>query len=98
MKKYQNFIFLLNNKTGIEIYNSMGKHLKTIDVQGVHAFNFLGEELYYYLNGRLYFIDLFTLEAREQMITGDTSKSVLLTDQFLVKVFPSKIELTTLPR
>ena len=94
MRKYQNFIFLLNDKTGIEIYNSMGKRLQTIDAPGIWSFNFIGEELYYYANGGIHFIDLFTLERREQPISGTGCKSVLLTDQSLVKIFASKIEIT----
>lgn len=96
MKKYQNFIFLSNNKSGIEVYNSFGKHLKSIEVKGDVMFNFLGEELYYYNNGSMHFIDLFTLEKREQSVPGATCKSVLMTDQCLVKIFASKIELTAI--
>ncbi len=96
MRMYQNFVFLLNSKTGIEIYNKMGKHLKTIPAEGLTAFNFLGEELYYYLADTLHFVDLYTLESREQKIDGNNCKSVLLTETRLVKIFPSKLEMTTL--
>lgn len=84
MREYQGFVFILN-PDGIHIFNSIGNHIKTIEQKGIHALNFLGEELYFLKNGELKFFDLFTAELRTALPLKP-SRSVLLTDerQFLI--------------
>ena len=60
MREYQNYVFLLDPSRGIFIFNSLGRHIKTLDVPGVQSFNFLGEDLYYLRNDSLEFFNLFT--------------------------------------
>jgi hypothetical protein len=64
IREYQGFVFMLEKGTGIVIYNSLGKWIRTIEDKGITAFNFLGEELYYLNNGNLLFFDLFSAETR----------------------------------
>jgi hypothetical protein len=85
IREYQGFVFLLHPDRGIYIFNNLGKHIKTIEVSGLHNFNFLGEELYYLKNHQVKFFDLFTGESRS--ISEEKScNSILLTDerQFLI--------------
>lgn len=98
MKAYQNFIFLLNPNTGIEVYNRLGKKLRTINSPNLLSFNFLGEELYYYADGTIHFVDLYTLLTREQKMQPPACQFVLLTDKRLMKFFDSKIEFINLPK
>ena len=65
MREYQNFLFLLDPKTGITVYNSFGKQIRKIPETDLSYFNFLGEELYYKKDNHLKFLDLFTAETRE---------------------------------
>ncbi len=46
MREYQNFLFLLDPKTGVTVYNSFGKQIRKIQEENLTYFNFLGEELY----------------------------------------------------
>jgi hypothetical protein len=80
MREYQGFLFLLDRSQGIHIFNSMGKHLKTIAVKNLTCFNFLGEELYYQENNTLKFFDLFSAETRE-MAVPSPSVFTLVTDE-----------------
>jgi hypothetical protein len=85
IREYQGFVFLLNPHKGIYIFNNLGKHIKTLEVSGLHHFNFLGEELYYLKNHQVKFFDLFSGESR--VVAEDRGgNSILLTDerQFLV--------------
>jgi hypothetical protein len=85
IREYQGFVFLLDPHKGIYIFNNLGKHIKTIEVPGLHNFNFLGEELYYIKNHQVQFLDLFTGEGRS-IAEEKACNSILLTDerQFLI--------------
>lgn len=63
-REYQGFVFLLDPKKGIEVFNSMGKWTKTLAGPPVPYFNFLGEELYYPEKGKLVFVNLFNGDKR----------------------------------
>ncbi len=83
MREYQNFLFLLDPLTGIFAYNSLGNSIHRIQTSGLTTFNFLGEELYYSENGKIKFLDLFTMETRELNLP-QPAQFVLLTDERMV--------------
>lgn len=64
MREYQNYLFIHNRVKGIEMFNSVGKYIRTIGEGGIPSFNFLGEELYYISQSNLVFVDLYTQEIR----------------------------------
>jgi hypothetical protein len=92
MREYQNFVFLLDKKEGILIYNSMGKLIRTIPVTNIRYFNFLGEELYYLKGDKLIFFDLFTAENREMKLPAP-AEFALLSDERLYLVRKTGVEL-----
>lgn len=83
MREYQGFLFLLDRNVGITIYNRLGMKLRTLPVAGLRSFNFLGEDLYYYRDGNIHFINLFTLEGRSVGIEGLFHDMVLGNHRFL---------------
>jgi hypothetical protein len=92
MREYQNFLFLLDPKTGIVVYNSFGKQIRKIQETGLTYFNFLGEELYYKKDNQLKFLDLFTAETREITIPAP-SEFVLLTDERIIIINKNQVEI-----
>lgn len=64
LREYQNFVFLLNRKKGISIFNMMGKRLKEIEESDISYISFLGEEIYFLKEAKLNFFNLFTAETR----------------------------------
>jgi hypothetical protein len=82
MREYQGFLFILHKKEGIHIFNSMGKHLRTLATPGLTYFNFIGEELYYLQDNKLKFFDLFTADTRELTLPAPATIA-LLTDERL---------------
>jgi hypothetical protein len=86
IREYQNFIFLLNPHKALYIFNSLGKHIKTIAIKGIRSFNFLGEELYFKKDNQIELFNLFSAETR-RIPLQQPCNIVLLTDerQFLVK-------------
>ncbi len=91
MREYQNFLFLLDSKTGIAVYNSLGRLMRKIPIIGLANFNFLGEELYYTENARIKFLDLFTAETRELSLP-QPAQFVLLTDERMILTTTNQVE------
>lgn len=92
MREYQGFVFLLDPKKGILIFNGIGKHIKTIAATGIENFNFLGEELYYLQPGYIEFLDLFSAEERELNIDSRPA-AVLLTDERMFQVRQKTVDI-----
>jgi hypothetical protein len=92
MREYQNFLFLLEKNSGLFIFNSLGKQIKKIPVEGVAYVNFLGEELYYKKKDKLFFYDLFDASTRE-MPVDPTCRYALLTDVRLYLVYGNRVEI-----
>jgi hypothetical protein len=92
MHEYQNFVFLLNPAKGILIFNTLGKHIKTIQVEGIKRFHFLGEELYFLKDGKLQFFNLFTAKMRE-VKTENGFMDALLTDERIALFKPLSIQI-----
>lgn len=91
IREYQNFLFVLEKNTGILVFNSLGKQIKKIAGKEIQYFNFLGEELYYAKDGKLFFYDLFDGKTREE--TADPkSLYTLLTDARKYVVYADKID------
>jgi hypothetical protein len=82
LREYQNMIFLLDEKTGIEIYSIVGKQINKIEAAGLSYVGFLGQELYYLEEGKLKFYDLYT-EETHQFTVGNV-KQALATDERLI--------------
>ncbi|MBL0739770.1 hypothetical protein [Chryseolinea lacunae] len=79
MREYQGFVFLLQPGKGIQVFNGMGKWLRTV-ATSAKSFNFLGEELYYIEKDKLKFFNLFTTETHEQALP-EAGQFALVTDQ-----------------
>lgn len=92
MREYQNFIFLLDEKKGIHVFNSIGINIQSLHIPDLSSFNFLGQELYYLKDGRIHFFDLFTTETRSEEIKG-SYESVLITDERLIGIRKNRLEI-----
>jgi hypothetical protein len=94
IREYQGFVFLLQPYKGIQVFNRMGKWLKTIASPTVKSFNFIGEELYYIEKDKLRFFNLFTAETREQPLP-QPARFVLVTDERIYSVQGKTIDFFT---
>jgi hypothetical protein len=91
MREYQGFLFLLEGRKGIHVFNGMGRLIKTIAALNLPYFNFLGEELYYPSNNKLVFINLFSGEQREIPISKPF-KMTLVTDERLFIIQKNSVD------
>lgn len=92
MRDYQGFVFLLHPQKGIYIFNSLGKHIRTIPEKGIQHFNFLGEELYFLRGDELLFFNLFSAENRRIPLEGNANM-VVLTDERMFVAGPRKLDI-----
>lgn len=92
MREYQRFLFLLDNQSGIYIFNSLGQLLQKREGKNIHYFNFLGEELYYPHQGQLVFYDLFDTKTREIPLDPNVA-FLLMTDTRIYKVYSDRAEI-----
>ena len=92
MREYQNFLFLLDPNRGLFIFNSLGRHIRTIGSAGIESFNFLGEELYFLHNGKLEFFNLFSAGTRHVEV-DPAYTDALVTEERLILFTSEKIDI-----
>jgi hypothetical protein len=92
MREYQSLLFLLIRDSGLHIFSSMGRWIKSIEGSSITYFNFLGQELYYHDDNRLVFYDLFDGDIREAEIEPNV-RFVLMTDARVYKIFSDRLEI-----
>jgi hypothetical protein len=83
LREYQNLIFLHDPQAGIFIFNNLGKKVNQLKVN-TNNFGFFGEELFYLVDDKIVFFDLYTEKYRDQVI--GRGKFAIVTDEriFLV--------------
>jgi hypothetical protein len=91
MREYQNFLFVLDEGTGLHLFNSLGKKIRQIDEKKLQWFSFLGEELYYLKSQSVHMMDLYSGESREIHLPSPC-QFALLTDQRMILVREGKLE------
>lgn len=64
MREYQNYLFILDKATGVMLFNSLGKYIRTLGEKDIECFGFLGEEMYYAKGNSLILTDLYSNEVR----------------------------------
>lgn len=90
-REYQGFIFFLEEDKAINIFNGMGRWIKSIRSNKLRYFNFLGEEIYYPSKMDLIFVNLFSGEQRK-MPLSKACKFALATDERLFLVHTNSID------
>jgi hypothetical protein len=92
MREYQGFVFLLNPTRGIEIFNPLGIHIRSIEAPGIRNFNFLGEDLYYLKDDVLVFFNLFSATTLQQTV-GKGYEQALVSEDRLMLFTPLRVDI-----
>jgi hypothetical protein len=82
MREYLNYVFVLDQKKGIIIFNQLGIKVKEFPVK-TKSFGFYGEELYYVENNTLVFYDLYSGELKKMSLTEPTIALILLQNKLI---------------
>jgi len=91
LREYQNQLFLIDRKSGIDILSNLGKAIHTFPVRNARYLGFLGQEIYYLENGTIHFYDLYS-EDRHELVVDPSAQFVLLTDERMVLIKKSSVE------
>lgn len=88
LRDYMSFLFLAT-PAHLYIFSNMGRLLKTLEITA-SDFDFLGEELYYRKDNRLFFLDLFDGTIRSEEISPEIL-FVRLTDERRYLIYPNRL-------
>jgi hypothetical protein len=91
MREYQRFLFLQTNNS-LLVFNAMGKKIRTIETPTGARFDFFGEEIVLLHKNTIQFINLFSSDQR-QILLSKSFKKVLLTDDRFFGVTENTIEI-----
>jgi hypothetical protein len=84
MREYQNSLYLVDFNSGIYFFDNMGSYKKKFRVQGVSFIGFRGNELYYLLDQKIYFLDLYSFKEKTIPLPPDKKyQHVLVGDKYL---------------
>jgi len=91
LREYQNQLFLLDAKSGVQLRSVLGKPIRTFTASNIRTLGFLGQEIYYLENGKIKFFDLYSEEQRELPV-DPVALFVLLTDERMTVVKKNGVE------
>jgi hypothetical protein len=64
IREYQNLLFVSDANSGILVFDNLGNYKKKIPISGLKHVGFLGDELYYFKDDKLYFSHLYQTAER----------------------------------
>ena len=96
MREYLNYLFILDTKKGIIIFNQLGIKINQLPTTA-NTFGFYGEELYYIENNELVFFDLYSAEIKKVPLTESTDVFLLLQDK-KISIRSQQIEIADFKR
>ncbi|MCW5911048.1 MAG: hypothetical protein KIT62_08235 [Cyclobacteriaceae bacterium] len=84
LREYLNLVFLLDTRSGILIYNHLGKLIEKIHAPGLTSFYFFGDELYFLQDDKLKYFNLLTSQWREHSIPANTRQAIITDERLMV--------------
>jgi hypothetical protein len=91
LREYQNLLFIIDKNSGIDILTNLGKPIRSFLVTNAGYLGFLGPEIYYLDSGTIHFYDLYS-EDRHELAVDPSAQFVLLTDERMVVIKKSTVE------
>jgi hypothetical protein len=92
LREYQNLIFLIDWKSGVLIFSTVGNLIHKIESRNLEYIGFLGEEFYYLEEGKLKFYDLYT-EERHEITVDPSARFIYVTDERMILVRSAAVEI-----
>ena len=93
MKEYQNLLFIVDEVTGIMVFDNLGNYLRSIEVSGITQLGFFRNEVYFLKNQKLNFIDIYNQESRAINLSElGEFELALYYDQFLTTYSGSRLK------
>ncbi|UII29003.1 hypothetical protein LVD15_11410 [Fulvivirga maritima] len=94
IKEYQNLVFFSDIHSGIYVFDNLGNYLRKIQGENINYFNFSDNEVYFLdANGKVKFIDIYSLEERELNLKPTSAKYVLISESQLYFINEDNFEI-----
>jgi len=94
MREYQNQLFINNANEGIMVFDNLGNYKYLIHEPGLKYFNFLNDEIYYYLDSTVIFHHLYTQKKRSiEVHSSIPYLFALIVDEKLLFVGEQKLDI-----
>lgn len=90
IREYQNMVYLLDYNGGIYVFDNLGNYKKKLPFTSISYISFKDDELYFVKDGKLQFINLYTLATQEIPLPTEKAYVSALVNNKRVFLFTSK--------
>ena len=91
IKEYQNLVFIVDELSGIYIFDNLGNYLRKIDAQGVKQCSFNKDNIYYIEENELQIRSLYGKNMQLAKLPEDQYLGVLATPENLYLILPKEV-------
>lgn len=91
IKEYQNLVFIVDELSGIYIFDNLGNYLRKVEAKGVEQCSFNKDHLYYVEGNQLQVISLYSKDRQLIQLPEDLYLGVLATPEYLYLVLPNEV-------
>lgn len=91
IKEYQNLVFIVDELSGIYIFDNLGNYLRKIAAQGVRQCSFNNDNLYFIAENELHILSLYNIDVQLIQLPEDPYLGVLATPQNLYLILPKEV-------
>jgi hypothetical protein len=91
IKEYQNLVFIVDELSGIYIFDNLGNYLRKIEVQGVRQCSFNNDNLFFIAENELHILSLYNVGGQLIKLPEDPYLGVLATPENLYLILPKEV-------
>ncbi len=91
MKEYQNLVFLVDELSGIYIFDNLGNYLRKISSIGIQHCSFKKDRIYYITNNQIHVVGLYKEEHQVIDLPADKYLGIIASNSSLLLVTKTKI-------
>jgi hypothetical protein len=88
IKEYQNLVFIVDELSGIYIFDNLGNYLRKIEVQGLRQCSFNNDNLFFIAENELHILSLYNVGSQLIKLPEDPYLGVLATPEKLFLILP----------
>ena len=91
IKEYQNLVFIVDELSGIYIFDNLGNYLRKVEAQGVKQCSFNEDNLYYVEENQLQILSLYSKDRQSIKLPEDQYLGVIATPENLYLILPKEV-------
>ena len=91
IKEYQNLVFIVDELSGIYIFDNLGNYLRKVEAQGVKQCSFNEDNLYFVEENQLQILSLYSKDRQSIKLPEDQYLGVIATPENLYLILPKEV-------